>query len=168
MCGICTTKRLSCQGVFIPILRRSCSSANTAGCHRPGGASGAKRAALAAPGRSLYPIGLYMLGESVRRAGPSGPGGVLRSQASWACATAMLAAGLLYLNALHNPFVYDDYQVVVQNRSLLGPFDLAGLVAHNVSRPLVNASYALDLRLWGPTPFGFHAVNVLLHVLDVG
>jgi hypothetical protein len=83
------------------------------------------------------------------------------------CSVAALAAGVLYLNALHNPFVYDDYHTVVQNTSLERPANVRALVLHDVSRPLVNASYAVDRAIWGSTPFGFHVSNVLLHVLNV-
>src|SRR5262249_35854632 len=33
-------------------------------------------------------------------------------------------------------------------------------------RPLVNASYALDYRLWGLAPFGYHLTSLLLHCLN--
>lgn len=87
--------------------------------------------------------------------------------ARFACGTAVLAAGLVYLNALDNPFIYDDHVVIGENRSLLVPLNLLGLVLHDLARPVINVSYAVDLALWGPTPFGFHVTNVLLHMLNV-
>jgi hypothetical protein len=36
-----------------------------------------------------------------------------------------------------------------------------------MTRPLVNASYAVDRALWGAGPFGFHLTSVLLHMLNV-
>lgn len=80
---------------------------------------------------------------------------------------AALLAGLVYLNALHNPFVYDDYHTVVANASLQHVTDIRAIVLHDVTRPIVNCSYALDRALWGATTFGFHVTNVLLHVLNV-
>jgi hypothetical protein len=73
----------------------------------------------------------------------------------------------LYLNALHNPFVYDDYHTVVENRSIARVTDLRAIVVHDVTRPIVNLSYAIDRRVWGSRPFGFHASSVLLHMLNV-
>ena len=35
-----------------------------------------------------------------------------------ACSAAVLLAGLVYLNSLHNPFVYDDVRSILNNRSL--------------------------------------------------
>ena len=57
----------------------------------------------------------------------------------WTCGGAALLAGLVYLNALPNPFVYDDYHTVVANPSLAQPTDLFGLFSYDVTRPLANA-----------------------------
>src|SRR5437667_4708512 len=84
-----------------------------------------------------------------------------------ACAAASLLAGLVYLNALHNPFIYDDHQMVVDNPSIRHLFDLRFIVLYRVTRPFVNLSYAIDRAVWGPQPFGFHLTNVLLHMLNV-
>jgi tetratricopeptide (TPR) repeat protein len=85
-----------------------------------------------------------------------------------AAGAAVLLAGLVYLNALDNPFVYDDRRLIVENRALRPPINLHGLVLHDVSRPVVNLSYALDRVIWGPAPFGFHLTNVVLHMINVG
>jgi len=72
----------------------------------------------------------------------------------------------VYVNALPNPFVYDDHRVVVDNRSPVPPLYLRALLFHAASRPVVNLSYALDRAIWGPEPLGFHLTNVLLHALN--
>jgi len=84
-----------------------------------------------------------------------------------ACCVALLA-GLLYLNALWNPFVYDDYRLIVENSSILNLQDLPAIVYPYMTRPLVNLSYAVDAAVWGRQPFGFHLTSVLLHMLNVG
>lgn len=84
-----------------------------------------------------------------------------------ACLAAVGLAGLVYLNALHNPFVYDDHHTIVTNTSIVRLTNLRAIVRHDVTRPLVNLSYAIDRALWGREPFGFHASSVLLHMLDV-
>ena len=76
------------------------------------------------------------------------------------------SAGVLYLNALRNPFVYDDYHTVVVNASIARLGDLRAIVLHDVTRPVVNFSYAVDRAVWGTTPFGFHVTSVLLHMLN--
>jgi Flp pilus assembly protein TadD len=90
-----------------------------------------------------------------------------RRRAALACAALSLLGGLVYLNALHNPFVYDDFHMVVDNPTLPHPFDLRRLVLYQVTRPVVNFSYAIDRAVWGPGPFGFHLTNVLLHTANV-
>ena len=84
-----------------------------------------------------------------------------------ACGVAALLGGVVYLNALHNPFVYDDYHTVVENASIARVTDLRAIVLGAVTRPIVNFSYAVDRALWGTKPLGFHVTNVLLHMLNV-
>jgi Flp pilus assembly protein TadD len=83
-----------------------------------------------------------------------------------ACGAAVLLAGLVYLNTLHNPFVYDDARSILNNRSLTDP-SVESILRQNVSRPLVNVSYFIDHTIWGPAPFGYHVTSVLLHMLNV-
>jgi hypothetical protein len=77
------------------------------------------------------------------------------------------AAGAVYLNALHNPFVYDDLHTVVANPSILHLGDLRAIVLGALTRPVVNLSYAVDRAVWGPAPFGYHLTSVLLHMANV-
>ena len=84
-----------------------------------------------------------------------------------ACSVAVLLAGLVYLNTLHNPFVYDDARSILNNRSLTTRASITAVVLENVSRPLVSASYFLDHSLWGPAPFGYHVTSVMLHMINV-
>ena len=83
------------------------------------------------------------------------------------CGAAALLAGGVYLNALHNPFVYDDYHTVVANTSIQRVTNVRAIVLHDITRPIVNVSYAVDRAVWGPRPLGFHVTNVLLHMLNV-
>jgi hypothetical protein len=88
-------------------------------------------------------------------------------RAALACAGAALLAGVVYLNALHNPFVYDDYLTVVANPSIQNVRDVPAIVRHDITRPLTNVSYAIDRAIWGTGAFGFHVTSVLLHMLNV-
>ena len=78
------------------------------------------------------------------------------------------AVGLAaYVNALSHPFVFDDIGAILENptirsiRSSLfgGPFQLP-----TAGRPLVNVAFALNYAVGGLQPWGYHAVNLLLHV----
>src|SRR5439155_17873048 len=94
------------------------------------------------------------------------PADRMAKRSAIACGAAALLGGLLYLNALHNPFVYDDYHIVVENPSIRHLGNLRGILLYRVTRPIVNLSYAIDRALWGTQPFGFHVTNVLLHMLN--
>ncbi len=83
---------------------------------------------------------------------------------------ATLAAGLsalVYLNALDNPFVYDDFRTVLNNPSIEDVSAVSAIVYREVSRPVVNFSYALDRAIFGGSLIGYHITNVLLHMLNV-
>jgi len=84
--------------------------------------------------------------------------------ARWALLPALLA-GLVYLNALHNPFVYDDANTVVGNPSIRDLHNWKWVLVYSPFRPVVNVSYALDAALWGIQPLGFHVTSLLLHGL---
>jgi hypothetical protein len=80
---------------------------------------------------------------------------------------AALLAAVLYLNTLDNPLVLDDFRMIVENPSILTLSDLRSIVYRDMTRPLVNLSYAIDTRLWGRSPVGYHLTNLFLHVLNV-
>src|SRR5262245_29686114 len=69
------------------------------------------------------------------------------SRAILAGGAAAAMAISVYVNALHNPFVYDDYHTVIENASIRSVANLRAIFWHDVTRPLVNFSYALDRGL---------------------
>jgi Flp pilus assembly protein TadD len=85
----------------------------------------------------------------------------------WPGALAALLAAAVYLNALDNPFVYDDRDTVVANPSLVDLSNVRFVLVYSPFRPIVNVSYAIDRALWGTNPFGFHLTNVAFHALTV-
>jgi protein O-mannosyl-transferase len=97
---------------------------------------------------------------------PADPAQGRRSLIPLPAACAAVLAVLVYLNALHGPFVYDDFRLIVENPSLDIRNPLA-VVVHDITRPVVNLSYAIDTMLWGRTPLGYHVTNVLLHAVNV-
>jgi tetratricopeptide (TPR) repeat protein len=76
--------------------------------------------------------------------------------------------------ALGNGFVWDDLPVIAENPlygdaggilSVLTAEDtIPGLPATGYYRPLTYLSFYLDHLLWGNSPAGFHATNLLLHL----
>lgn len=84
-----------------------------------------------------------------------------------------LAAILVYLNSLANGFAYDDYWIVESREVVhhgLGRLSRLLTIEYwpegfhgGLYRPFTLLTYAVDWRLWGGAPFGFHLTNVLLH-----
>jgi hypothetical protein len=86
----------------------------------------------------------------------------------------LLLAAVIYLPALRNGFAYDD-AIVIQHHPQVtahawgalwtSPYHVGrGMhVPTGIYRPLTVASYALDHRLFGGGPTGFHATSILWH-----
>jgi protein O-mannosyl-transferase len=85
----------------------------------------------------------------------------------WLAGLAVVYSGLIYLNALNNPYVYDDNRTVLNNPSIADIKEFKNIVLRESMRPLVNYSYALDRAIWPSQPFGHHLTSVLLHMLNV-
>ena len=80
------------------------------------------------------------------------------------------------VTSLRNGFVYDDVQVVVENRALHSLESLPRLLASSywpegmrdrLYRPATVASLAVDWAVGGGRPFVFHLTNLLLHLAVV-
>jgi len=82
-------------------------------------------------------------------------------------AYAAIGAVLLYANSLNNPFVYDDYRLIVENPTIQDLRGVLPILVRDITRPLVSLSYAADTAIWGARPFGYHMTNVLLHAVNV-
>jgi len=85
----------------------------------------------------------------------------------WLAGMAALYSGLIYVNALNNPYVYDDVRTIQGNTSLDDLRAFKRIVLRESMRPLVNLSYALDRAVWPWQLVGHHLTSVLLHVLNV-
>jgi hypothetical protein len=105
----------------------------------------------------------------------------LRSPPSWAVWSLLAVAGLLVWGwAVSFPFVWDDTNLIVKNPYLRHRGFLWQALQQDfwtltnspkpsgMYRPLVLWSYWLELRLWGPSPAGFHLTGVLLHLGNTG
>jgi len=90
----------------------------------------------------------------------------------------VVGAALPYLNTLRNGFVSDDEVQVLDNPYIHSFHHWAkifttqvashgGVNTPNYYRPLMNVGYLLCYQVFGPHPFGFHLVNVLLNAAVV-
>src|SRR5437867_1341358 len=90
-------------------------------------------------------------------------------------AVAVLAAGL-HLRTIGFDFVFDDLHLIVHNAYLREPWSALTCFGHDFwhgtpfgaayYRPVVISSLALNGRVLGWGPAGFHLVNVLLHAAN--
>jgi tetratricopeptide (TPR) repeat protein len=80
----------------------------------------------------------------------------------------VLAVAVTYLPALTAGFIWDDEANVTENatlRSLDGLWQM-WFVPRSIQQyyPLMYTSYWVEYQLWGLAPFGYHLVNIVLHV----
>lgn len=91
----------------------------------------------------------------------------------------LLLALVPYFNALTGAFVYDDRQQILDN-PYVHSFQYTGKIfgstvwtfqgaqgVTNYYRPLMTLAYLLCYQLYGPIPFGFHLLNLILHAAVV-
>lgn len=87
--------------------------------------------------------------------------------ALWSSATVLVLGLAAYANALGHPFVMDDTGTVIDNPTIRslgqslagGPFQTA-----TAGRPVANLAFALNYLAGGVDPWGYHAVNLGLHL----
>ena len=81
---------------------------------------------------------------------------------------------LIYCNSLHAAWHFDDYQNILENRSIqidrLDPQTLKKALTHpsgaKIDRPLAFLSFALNWYVGQDDVFGYHLVNVAIHCLN--
>ncbi|MCK5833738.1 tetratricopeptide repeat protein [bacterium] len=89
----------------------------------------------------------------------------------------LVLTALVYLNGLYGDFVWDDIFLIKENPTLFQNdptifFKGQFFPSHkwNTSsyyRPIVSFSYWLNYKFFGISPFYFHVINLLLHLLCV-
>jgi tetratricopeptide (TPR) repeat protein len=94
-----------------------------------------------------------------------------RRQTLAAVAALVLAGMAVYANTLQVPFFFDDRLAIVENPTIRDLSALGQVLSPPANgsgasgRPLVNLSLALNYAAGGTSVTGYHAVNLLLHVL---
>jgi Flp pilus assembly protein TadD len=79
----------------------------------------------------------------------------------------------VYGNTLNHRFVWDDFDIIVDNPQLEKLSNIPSLFlsedkiegSTGYYRPMTYVSFALDRAIWGLNPVGFNITNLLLHIL---
>ncbi|HVU35764.1 MAG TPA: tetratricopeptide repeat protein [Opitutaceae bacterium] len=83
----------------------------------------------------------------------------------------LVVAGLLsYGNSLGGQLVFDDPSSILENPTIRHLWPLTTVLSPPsgitvTGRPILNVSLAVNYVLGGATPWGYHALNLLIHVL---
>jgi tetratricopeptide (TPR) repeat protein len=99
------------------------------------------------------------------------PASMSRWQNIVAAAVIVLGALAAYHNSISTPFVFDDMGTIAQNASIrhlwpiwdaLSPPRATGMTTSG--RPLVNLSFAVNYVLGGTAVWGYHVLNLVIHI----
>jgi len=78
----------------------------------------------------------------------------------------ILVAFLLYHHVLHGEFVSDDHVNIVESKAIRNPFEPLRIWRGMNTRFLVGWTFSWNYFFGKLNPFGYHVVNVLIHVLN--
>lgn len=76
----------------------------------------------------------------------------------------ILLGTVLYSGILHAPFVFDDHGFIIEDESIRSIKESFKNISNN--RYMPSISFALSYFLAGLSPFGYHLVNNLIHVIN--
>jgi len=76
----------------------------------------------------------------------------------------ILAGALAYFNSLAGPFIFDDVPWIEQNERIRSLSNLGEMLTAT-NRPLLEATLALNYAASGLNPFGYHLLNLIIHLL---
>jgi tetratricopeptide (TPR) repeat protein len=78
----------------------------------------------------------------------------------------ILAGVLAYLPSFQVPFVFDDHRNIVNNTAIRDIRDIVAIWNYNPSRFIIFLTFAVNYALGGLNPWGFHLVNLAIHVTN--
>jgi Tfp pilus assembly protein PilF len=82
-----------------------------------------------------------------------------------------IAAAVAYANSFQGAFVFDDIPAIMENPTIRSLWPIGPVLSmhHNGSpvdgRPVVNLTLAINYALGGTRIWGYHAVNLAIHIL---
>jgi Flp pilus assembly protein TadD len=101
----------------------------------------------------------------------------LRSQSALAAALIVAVGIFCYAGTLHHPFVFDDMGNIVGNPIIKNPSffvspSMSAVFTSPSEQPMLRMrflpimSFALNYRMGGLDPVGYHAVNIAIHLMN--
>lgn len=88
----------------------------------------------------------------------------------------LITTAMIYSPSLQHAFVYDDHVTIEENRYLENPEHLKDVLTlrtladrHVIDgqRPMLLLTMFMDHALWGKNPAGYHATNIVLHLVCI-
>jgi protein O-mannosyl-transferase len=79
----------------------------------------------------------------------------------------VLLAGFFYYPSLHNDYIWDDDEYVYNNLTVQSPEGLKEIwLSYEMPQyyPMVFTTFWVEHKLWGLNPYGYHAVNLAIHI----
>jgi len=80
-----------------------------------------------------------------------------------------ILAGIFYAPSLRNDFIWDDDEYVYNNAAVQSSEGLKDIwFSYKMPQyyPMVFTTFWVEHKLWGLDPYGYHAVNLALHIVN--
>jgi protein O-mannosyl-transferase len=78
----------------------------------------------------------------------------------------LLFGFIIYSNTLHAPFYFDDYPIILLNSKIRYFSSWTSLFCDSPTRFLTNLTFLLNYKMGGAFSFGYHVVNLIIHLLN--
>ncbi len=78
----------------------------------------------------------------------------------------IIAAFAAYSNSFHCPFVFDTDRMLMQGEEIKEPSYYFSFAAIHEPRAIVDLTFALNRHVHGLDVFGYHLVNIIIHIIN--
>lgn len=82
----------------------------------------------------------------------------------------LVSTALVFFNTLYNGFVWDDWILMVPNK-VYRTFDIGQMFLSKANSleylPFRDLTLAIDYKIWGMNPFGYHLSNLIFYLLSL-
>jgi tetratricopeptide (TPR) repeat protein len=82
----------------------------------------------------------------------------------WHVFLIVLLGVVCYCNSFSVPFIFDDYDAIVDNQEAFGSRNLWNLLLHGGPRRIADFSFAVNYKIHGLQVTGYHITNLVIHL----